>query len=148
MFNFSGGSSAELPRTLACRPMNEPFNAAPSTVDPASIMVSSIRAPVILQSAPMEAYGPITELLMFALAWTYTGGTIFYTGFYLISYFGGAAMFEQIAVRLQGGGYRTGIQPHLHCLGAHFQAVLDHDVDGIRQEVFTFARFAALELFR
>ena len=97
---------------------------------PASMMESSICAPVIVQSAPMEADGPITELLILALAWINTGGKDLQIRFFFDFLFCCAAVFQQIPVRLQGGIDRTGIQPHRDGLRSHFRdQVLDHDID-------------------
>jgi hypothetical protein len=55
------------PRTTACLPTMEPFNAIFFISQSASIMLFSIRLPVILQLAPIEAYGPISESLISAV---------------------------------------------------------------------------------
>src|SRR5215211_7097881 len=66
-----------IPCTFACLPINERLSAADVISQPASIMLSVILLSIILQSAPMEAYGPIVEFEIFALACTKDGAMIF-----------------------------------------------------------------------
>ena len=134
MFNSMGVDSAERPWTLACRPINEPFKVAASTTTPVSRMLSSTRLLVILQSAPMEAFGPIVELLIVALSMDEHGrydACVFPVDAPRII----TPVFQQVTIGLEDGLDRAHVEPDLDGLGAHFQPALDHDVDRICEEV-------------
>ena len=61
------------PGFLPCVPIKERFSAASWISQPASTMLSVDLLLMILQFAPMEAYGPMTEFLDFS-RWMNKGG--------------------------------------------------------------------------